>query len=556
MKHHKGGHQISSVVIPFHYLPGDLTVGEGVQAITLLAAGSQPQSLNAASTASSHASSGKKARGGSGTKAEQDSDDNGRSTGHGKGRGGVNRDDEHHQSNSSTRKSGKQSSVKQEAASEKSNGGRSGSKRRHSSRDSKQSSAAAAAAVAAAAEQDKQHQQQQANIEARSIHQKNLQHLALVNSMVPFTPSGPATIYMQHPASFSQLSPSSPSNTSYPQLPNQPSSLPLSISAFDPSMLLQQPGTPNTSLMSPNTAHMLSGQLSPGTLFANITNEQYAAMVRRGGVGAGNASPGGEGLNFYISTNSAFKTRAGSKGGGVDKADEDGAAADSGSGQKRRKVDSGGGDGAEGEDSKPEGAHDDSGSTLSGGSAGDDLVMLTSASASSPNPASNTAKPPRDISAVDPLMFDSSFLLRSESSASTFSLPGTTISLHPFTSSASSHSLLPPQPSTYHSAAAAAAAAIAAASAHSAGGGSKPHPPPSIKIPTASRLSPSLSPLLSQGLGMTLSPSPSLVPLASSSNYYTLSPPPSTPSLSESDGLFAAVSAAGLEGVSVVRRSV
>ena len=47
MKHHKGGHQISSVVIPFHYLPGDLTVGEGVQAITLLAAGSQPHAINA-----------------------------------------------------------------------------------------------------------------------------------------------------------------------------------------------------------------------------------------------------------------------------------------------------------------------------------------------------------------------------------------------------------------------------------------------------------------------------------------------------------------------------
>ncbi len=45
-------------------------------------------------------------------------------------------------------------------------------------------------------------------------------------------------------------------------------------------------------LMSPNTAHMLSGQLSPSTLFASITNEQYAAMVRRGGVGAGNCQPG------------------------------------------------------------------------------------------------------------------------------------------------------------------------------------------------------------------------------------------------------------------------
>ena len=63
MKHHKGGHQISSVLIPFHYLPGDLTVGEGVQAITLLATGSQPHSMNASSSpAAVHASTGQEGK--------------------------------------------------------------------------------------------------------------------------------------------------------------------------------------------------------------------------------------------------------------------------------------------------------------------------------------------------------------------------------------------------------------------------------------------------------------------------------------------------------------
>ncbi len=182
------------------------------------------------------------------------------------------------------------------------------------------------------------------------------------------------------------------------------------------------------------------------------------------------ASPGGgEGLNFYISTNSAFKTRARQQGrrrgqGGGRHRSETAAADRSGA---RWAVAAGGEHGwrglQTGRCARRQRLHAE---RWQRGRRHANCAWLSLVAQRHSQRGKAAARCIRH----DPLMFDSSFLLRSESSASTFSLPGTTISLHPFTSAAGNHSLLPPQPTTYHNAAAAAAAAALAAAQSAAAG--------------------------------------------------------------------------------------
>ena len=472
MKHHKGGHQISNVLIPFHHLPEVVTVGEAVQAITALAGAGAG---NGSGTAPPPLISKKLPTALKLSKSEAASRSNGDKGGDG-------------DNGSTEKKGGKAAHVKTEDSGGRGNGRSSGSKRKSASKEAPSNPSPSREHSGGDLQRDRQKMYEQ-----------------LVNSMMPYTASSPVYMQPQHMSSFAQLSPTSPGPGSmYPQLPSIPGSIPLSISAaFDPSMILA-PSTPGATL-SPNTLSALSGGLSPNTLFT-LSADQYSALLNKSQTQLQSQAQ----LQFIVSSNSAFKTRLG-KG---DKGDDDVGGGGGGSAEKRRKVESGDGD-----DSKGEGAQDDAHSTLSGTSAGEELMGGGSSSSSS-SAVTGALTRQRDVSAgLDPMYVDN-FLLRSESAASAGSLPGgTTVSLHQFGASTGMQNLLPP-PASFSSAL------------------SKPGHPTPIKIPTASRLSPSLSPLLSQQLGMSLSPSPNLVSLGT----YTLSPPPSTPSLIESDPLFALAS--------------
>ena len=519
MKHHKGGHQISNVIIPFHHLPEEVTVGEAVQAITLLAGAGQSGSA-AAAVATPATSSAAARKAAAASRAALKAEDNGSGV-----NGGVDGD------HGSEKKGGKAGQKQDGGAAETSTRGNGkGGKRKQTmtvkqefAGSSSQQQQAEALAAAQQAQQQQLHAQQQTMLSTMP--------------MLPYPSSSP--VYLQHgsgmPGGFTQLSPSSPSTAAsmYPQLPNVPSSLPLSISAFDPSLLQlqQQATTPNPSTLSPSTSSLLlAGNLSPNTLFSLPLPDHYSALLHKSQ----------QQLNFYISSNSAFGKVGKGEGGKGDEADSDGrGGGGSGSGEKRRKVEGGNGisgsassAGEDGE-AKAEGSQDETSSTLSSLSASEERLMAAAASSSSSS-ASSSAKRQRDVSALDPM--SDFFLLRSESAASSISLTGSGVALHSFTppSSAMPQHLLTPPPS----------------SAFSSASLSKPGHPTPIKIPTASRLSPSLSPLLSQSLSMSLSPSPSLVPLGS----YTLSPPPNTPSLMDSEGLFA-ITSANAEGGGV-RRSM